>query len=524
MDPAHKEPFKNSGVNMQKARTAVDPDTFKGSYLKGDGSIGLIGLAVMGQNLALNFADHGFQVSVFNRTFSKTEHFLESHPHNNLKGYETLEKFCRSIEERGQGRKRILLMVKAGEAVDQQIEALLPFLKKGDLLIDAGNSHSDDTQKRMEYLQEKGIYFVGAGVSGGEEGARHGPSIMVGACPSLHEELLQLLMPIAARDFSGGKCCSCLGSGGAGHFVKTVHNGIEYGDMQLIAETFDLLRRGIGLELDTIAEIFSSWNEGVLGGYLNEITADILKHRTDGNPTIDSILDVAGHKGTGRWSCEAALSEGRSLSLVYEALATRMLSSQVNLRHQLSSTLPSNKDMPIQQRYSLLGVSSLEELSSALEKALWSCRLISYTQGFDLIKSYYDRRNEPFDGAEIARVWSGGCIIRSKLLEEIAAAFKSESVTHLLQAKSLREKLSQSIDDWKKVTSGLIHLGIPAGAYCSALNYYQSMSSSRLPTYLIQAQRDYFGAHTYERIDRERGESFHTQWSQPSKQLKLEQV
>lgn len=491
----------------------------------GSGSIGLIGLAVMGQNLALNFADHHFQVSVFNRTWSKTKQFLESSPHAYLKGFESLAEFCQSLERGCEGKKRIILMVKAGTAVDQQIEALLPFLNEGDLLIDAGNSHADDTQRRMEFLREKGIVFVGAGVSGGEEGARHGPSIMIGASPDLHRELLDLFTPIAARDFAGGKCCSCLGSGGSGHFVKTVHNGIEYGDMQLIAETFDLLRSGLGLALEEIAEIFSGWNSGPLGGYLNEITAEILKHETEGRPTIDSILDVAGHKGTGRWSCEAALEEGKSLSLVYEALATRMLSSQIALRQQMATKMK-NEQSPKSKKeiFALFEVDSLKQLTAKIQNALWACRLMSYTQGFDLIKSYFDRRGESFDGAEIARVWSGGCIIRSQLLREIYSAFSSKEVTHLLQSSSLQAKLHDCSDDWKKVTSGLIELGIASGAYCSAINYFQSITSSRLPTYLIQAQRDYFGAHTYERIDHKRGESFHTQWQTSNEKLSLQQA
>lgn len=489
------------------------------------GAIGLIGLAVMGQNLALNFADHGFNVNVFNRTAEKTTKFLDEKAHKNITGHMTIADFCSSLDVAG-GRKRIIIMVKAGKIVDDQIEKLLPFLHAGDLLIDAGNSHEADTQRRMKFLADKGVYFAGAGVSGGEEGARNGPSVMLGAPVEVKQEVLDLFQPIAATDFAQQKCCSYLGSGGAGHFVKTIHNGIEYGDMQLIAETFDFLRRGLKLGLDEIASIFQVWDQGPLGGYLNEITAEIIRHETkEHGRTVDTILDVAAHKGTGRWSCEAALAQGHSLSLVYEALATRMVSSQLELRKSLSKRYTNDflentsYEESLGKVQSALSVTSKEEALKALENALWSSRLISYTQGFDLIRSYLLEHNEVFKGEEIARIWSGGCIIRSKLLENIYQAYQNNpSVSHLLESENLKQQLDCRLDDWQKIVCCFMQLGLPAGAFSTSLNYFRSVSCALLPTYLIQAQRDYFGAHTYERRDRERGEKFHMQWQSQSAQ------
>lgn len=491
--------------------------------------LGLIGLAVMGQNLALNFADRGQIVSVHNRTAQKMHDFLRERPHQRLIPHEELASFCSSLKR----PRSILLMVKAGTIVDDWIEKLLPYLERGDIIIDGGNSLAQDTGRRAAKLKEEGIFLLGCGISGGEVGARFGPAMMLGG----DREALELIQPrfaeVAAEDFLGGKCCHSFGPGGMGHLVKTVHNGIEYGDMELISEGFFILHRALGLPLDEIAEIFQRWNAGVLGGYLNEITVEILRHRSEGKPTLLQILDAASHKGTGRWTCEAALAASTPTPLIHDALSVRMLSSNVELRKELQE-LFATKEEPQYEKEKLLepfrrAASDTREqlqqyLIEALEATLWGARLVSYAQGLELLRVVMKEKDVRLEGMKIARTWSGGCIIRSKLLEEIFYAYREESdLEHLLSSKRLRAPLLRCTSSWKKILQVSIDADLPITAISSAWHYLKTLTTSPLPTFMVQAQRDYFGAHTYERIDEPRGVFFHTQWNKEKMDLPQEE-
>lgn len=459
--------------------------------------IGLIGLAVMGQNLVLNMADHGFTVAVYNRTTSKVDDFLKG-PAQGKKiiGAHDLKEFVSSLKR----PRRVMLMVKAGDAVDEFIEHLLPLLEKGDIIIDGGNSHFPDSQRRYEDLKKRGILFVGAGVSGGEEGARHGPSIMPGGNPEAWPHVKPIFQAIAARSEDGAACCEWVGEGGAGHYVKMVHNGIEYGDMQLICEAFDLLQRNSSC--DALAKTFAAWNEGPLNSYLIEITAEILKHKdTDGKPLLEKILDVAGQKGTGKWTGIEALNQGISLSLIVEAVFSRCLSAM--------------KEDRVAASHLYKGPKHTGNISSDLvAQALYASKIMSYAQGFMLMRAASDSNQWKLDFGSIALMWRGGCIIRSRFLGKIKQAYdKNPKLPSLLVDPFFVDEVTRCIPAWRQVISEGVLMGVPLPCFSTALAFFDGYRSGRLPANLLQAQRDFFGAHTYERIDRPRGQFFHTNWT-----------
>jgi len=468
-----------------------------------DADIGLIGLAVMGQNLALNINDHGFTIAVFNRTVSKVDDFLKG-PAKGTKiiGTHSLKEFISKLKR----PRRIMLMVKAGEAVDEFIEHCLPFLEKGDILIDGGNSLFTDTERRVKDLKEKGIVFIGAGISGGEEGARHGPSIMPGGNPDGWPHVKNIFQSIAAKADNGEPCCDWVGDGGAGHYVKMVHNGIEYGDIQLICEAYSLLKNSLKLSANQIHDVFAKWNLGNLNSYLIEITADIFtKLDTDGKPLVDKILDVAGQKGTGKWTVINALDLGMPLTLISEAVFARCLSAIKDERVQASSVLKGPKN-----NYE----GDIKTFIDALGDALYASKIISYTQGFMLFRQAAEEYHWRLNFGAIALMWRGGCIIRSRFLNNIKEAFdKNPNLQNLLLADFFQQAVDTAQGGWRKVVSTAALLGIPLPCISSSLSFYDGLRSKELPANLLQAQRDYFGAHTYERIDKPRGQFFHTNWT-----------
>ncbi len=465
--------------------------------------IGLIGLAVMGQNLVLNMADHGFAVQVFNRTAAKTDEFLQG-PAQGKKifGSQTLKSFVAALKR----PRRIMLMVKAGAPVDAFIDSLVPFLEKGDIIIDGGNSHFPDTQRRYESLRSKGLLFVGAGVSGGEEGARHGPSIMPGGNGEAWSHIKPIFQAIAARSEDGEPCCEWVGDGGAGHYVKMVHNGIEYGDMQLICETYQLLRQGARFTYLNLHEIFSQWNEGVLHSYLIEITSAIFKQLdTDGRPLLEKILDVAGQKGTGKWTGIDALDRGLPLTLIGEAVFARCLSALKEDR-MLASQKYSAPERAL--------ASPPKEFAEKVGGALYAAKIISYAQGFMLMQGASFEYGWKLNLGAIALMWRGGCIIRSRFLKNIQQAYdKNPALQSLLLDPFFVEEIAARSGAWRHVVSEGTLLGIPLPCLGSSLAFFDGYRSASLPANLLQAQRDYFGAHTYERIDRPRGQFFHTHWT-----------
>ena len=464
--------------------------------------IGLIGLAVMGQNLALNMNDHGFRVSVYNRTYSKTEEFIKGAASNTeIRGCENLPDLVSSLQR----PRKILLMVRAGKAVDTVLEQLLPLLEPGDIILDGGNSRYVDTARRVSDLADKGFHFLGCGISGGEEGARHGPSIMPGGDSTGWPEVKSILQSIAAQ-VDNQPCCQWVGEGGAGHYVKMVHNGIEYGDMQLIAEAYHLMRRGLQMPVDEIQQVFSEWNKGVLDSYLVEITSNILAYRdSDGTPLIDKILDTAGQKGTGKWTGISALEQGTPLTLIGEAVFSRFLSAFKEERTKAET------------RYGLLDEAFNGDKSQAvsqLHDALYAAKIVSYAQGYMLMREAARVYQWDLNYGDIALMWRGGCIIRSRFLENIKQAYKkSPGLDNLLLDDFFVQAIKRSEQGWRRSCSLAIQLGIPMPAMSSALAFFDGYRHDRLPAYLIQAQRDYFGAHTYERIDQERGVYFHTDWT-----------
>ena len=463
--------------------------------------IGLIGLAVMGQNLALNIADHGFQVAVYNRTTTRMRQFVEGVAREKtIVGAETLEKLVSSL----QTPRKILLMVRAGSVVDAVIDSLLPLLSPGDIIIDGGNSRFTDTDRRVKKLAELNLHFIGCGVSGGEEGARHGPAIMPGGDSKAWPQIKDLLQSIAAK-VDGIPCCQWIGDGGAGHYVKMVHNGIEYGDMQLIAEAYQLMRDGMGLSVDAIQGVFSRWNEGVLNSYLIEITADILAFKEDGKPLVDMILDSAGQKGTGKWTGISALELGVPLTLIGEAVFARCLSAFKDQRLIAEDVL----GLP-QKAFE----ENAEEMIAALEKALYASKIVSYAQGYMLMQEAANTYDWNLGFGEIALVWRGGCIIRSRFLDNINQAYaKNPQLQNLLLDDFFKQALLDAESSWRTVCTLGIKLGVPLPAMTAALSFIDGYRRGRLPANLIQAQRDYFGAHTYERVDKPRGEHFHTNWT-----------
>ncbi len=466
-------------------------------------NIGVAGLAVMGENLVLNMASKGFSVSVFNRTGSKVEKFMDGRAKDkNINGFYSVEDFVASLER----PRKVMMMLKAGDVVDGFIEQLLPYLEPGDIVIDGGNSNYHDTERRMTYLEEKGLLFIGTGVSGGEEGALKGPSIMPGGSFAAWHDLEPILVPVSAKVADGTFCCSWMGKGGAGHFVKMVHNGIEYGDMQLICETYHIMKDVLLMSADEMHQVFTRWNEGELSSYLIEITRDILAYKDENdNPLIDIILDAAGQKGTGKWTVIAALDAGIPLSLISESVFARCLSAQKEARVSASQSLNGPE---------IEFSGSKEKILGQLEKALYLAKIISYAQGFNLMQEASAEYGWDLNYGEIARIWRGGCIIRSVFLDKITEAYQENpNLTNLLLAPYFKNKIDLAHDNLRDILATAIRHGIPLPCHSSALNYYDGFRTARLPANLLQAQRDYFGAHTYERIDRKRGEFFHTNWT-----------
>jgi len=465
--------------------------------------LGLIGLAVMGQNLVLNMDDHGFTVAVFNRTVSKVDEFVNG-PAKGTKviGTHSLEEFVAALKR----PRRVMLMVKAGAPVDQFIEMLLPHLAEGDILIDGGNSHFQDTTRRTEYVESKGLRYIGTGVSGGEEGARHGPSIMPGGSPDAWPHVKAIFQAIAAKVADGSPCCDWVGEKGAGHFVKMVHNGIEYGDMQLIAEAYGLMR-AIGMSSGEMSAVFAEWNRGELDSYLVEITRDILakKDGETGRPMVDVILDAAGQKGTGKWTAVSALDLGEPVTLIAEAVFARCLSALKDQRIEASKILRGPRGAFRGDRRKFI---------EDIRQALYASKIVSYAQGYQLMRAAAAEYGWRLNYGGIALMWRGGCIIRSQFLGRIKEAFdKNPNRVNLLLYPYFKSAVGKAQGAWRRTVQKAVKLGVPIPAFGAALAYYDGYRSERLPANLIQAQRDYFGAHTYERVDKPRGEFYHTDWT-----------
>lgn len=465
--------------------------------------IAVIGLAVMGQNLILNMADHGFTVVAFNRTLSKIDDFLVGPAKGtNVIGVHSVEEMVANLKR----PRRVMLMVKAGEAVDETIEHLLPHLEAGDIIIDGGNSLFTDTVRRAAYIESKGLLYVGAGVSGGEEGARHGPSIMPGGSPAAWTHIKDIFQGIAAKVDDGTPCCDWVGEGGAGHYVKMVHNGIEYGDMQLIAEAYQLLRDQARLSADEMAQVFAEWNKSELDSYLIEITAQILAFKdVDGQPLLDSILDAAGQKGTGKWTVISSAELAQPVSLITEAVYARCISALKNQRTAAAKVLTGPQAQPPADKAAFI---------QDVRRALYAAKIISYTQGYMLMSAAAAEYGWQLNYGGIAQMWRGGCIIRSRFLGDIKAAYdKSPAPANLLFDPFFAAAIEANQASLRKIIADGVSAGIPLPAMSSALAFYDSYRNARLPANLIQAQRDFFGAHTYERTDKPRGEFFHTNWT-----------
>ena len=465
--------------------------------------IGLVGLAVMGENLVLNMESRGFTVAVFNRTLEKVDNFVLGRAKGKkIIGTHSIAELVDSLKT----PRKIMLMVKAGKPVDEFIEQIIPHLQKGDIIIDGGNSHFPDTIRRTKYLESKGFLFIGTGVSGGEEGALRGPSIMPGGSPAAWPHVKPIFQAIAAKVADGTPCCDWVGENGAGHFVKMVHNGIEYGDMQLICEVYQIMKELLGMTAPEMHNVFEEWNKGELDSYLIEITRDILAFRdADGTPLVDKILDTAGQKGTGKWTSVASLDLGIPLTMISEAVYGRCLSATKEDRVEASKILQGPKPKFIGDKKAFL---------DDLAKALYASKIVSYTQGYVLLKSAAEEYKWNLNYGGIALLWRGGCIIRSKFLGRIKEAFdKNPGLTNLLLDPFFKETIDRSQDAWRRVLSTAILNGIWVPAMATALNYFDGFRNSRLPANLLQAQRDYFGAHMYERIDKPRGEFFHTNWT-----------
>lgn len=465
--------------------------------------IGLIGLAVMGENLVLNMESHGFTVAVYNRTVEKVDNFVNGRARGKkIIGTYSIEEFVASLKP----PRRAMLMVKAGKPVDDFIELLVPHLSPGDIIIDGGNSHFFDTIRRTKQVESKGLLYIGTGVSGGEEGALKGPSIMPGGSVAAWPHVKPIFQAIAAKVADGTPCCDWVGSDGAGHFVKMVHNGIEYGDMQLITETYQLMKDLLGMSADKMHQVFKHWNEGELNSYLIEITRDILAYTdSDGTPLVDKILDTAGQKGTGKWTSVTALDLGIPLTLIAEAVFGRSLSAMKEERVKASSILVGPKTKWTGDPATFI---------ADLEKALYASKLISYAQGYMLMQEAAREYRWDLNYGGIALLWRGGCIIRSAFLDKIKAAYdKNPQLSNLLFDPFFRTKLAEAQEGWRRVVATAVVHGVWIPAHATALAFYDGLRCSRLPANLLQAQRDYFGAHQYERIDRRRGEFFHTNWT-----------
>ncbi len=465
--------------------------------------IGLIGLAVMGENLVMNMVNHGFTVAVFNRTSEKVTRFVEGRAKDKaVIGTYSLEELVANLER----PRKVMLMVKAGQPVDDYIEKIIPLLEEGDIIIDGGNSHFGDTARRCANVESHGLLYVGTGVSGGEEGALNGPSMMPGGSPAAWQYVKPIFQAICAKVENGAACCEWIGEGGAGHFVKMVHNGIEYGDMQLICEAYQIMRDVLGMSDDEMHEVFTEWNKGELDSYLIEITRDILGYKdTDGSPIVEKILDTAGQKGTGKWTGIAALDEGIPLTLIGEAVFARCLSAMKEERVKASKLLTGPKAQFTGDKKAFV---------DDLGKALLCAKIVSYAQGYTLMRAASEKYGWNLHFGNIALTWRGGCIIRSVFLGKIKEAFDAEpGLVNLMLAPYFKERIENNQAAWRRVCAAALANGIPAPSMTSALSYYDGYRCERLPANLLQAQRDYFGAHTYERIDRPRGEFFHTNWT-----------
>lgn len=466
--------------------------------------IGLVGLAVMGQNLVLNMADHGYQVSVFNRTTHKVDDFINgaAKGHKNVVPAYSIDELVSQLK----APRKVMLMVKAGEVVDSFIQLLLPHLEEGDIIIDGGNSHYPDSIRRTKELGEKGILFIGSGISGGEEGARKGPSIMPGGNREAWPHISSIFKDISAKTEDGTPCCDWVGDDGAGHYVKMVHNGIEYGDMQIITEAYHIMSQGLGLSYDKMHTIFSEWNKTELDSYLIEITRDIMAYRDEsGEVLVEKILDRAGQKGTGKWTGISALDMGMPLTLIGEAVFARSLSALKDERITASRVLPGPEA-------SYTG--DIDQFVEMIRKALLSSKIVSYAQGYMLLKEAAKEHNWELDYGNIALLWRGGCIIRSVFLDKIKEAYhKKPDLENLLLDEYFSSIMKDSHMAWRTVVAEAVKMGIPTPAFSSALAFYDGYRTENLPANLLQALRDYFGAHTYERKDKPRGEFFHTNWT-----------
>jgi 6-phosphogluconate dehydrogenase len=470
-----------------------------GSY-----NIGLIGLAVMGENLVLNMENHGFSVAVFNRTTSKVDNFINGRAKGkNIKGCYTIEELVESLAK----PRKVMLMVKAGKPVDDYIDMLIPHLEKGDIIIDGGNSFFQDSIRPTKYVEDKGLLYIGTGVSGGEEGALRGPSIMPGGSNDAWPSVKPIFQSIAAKVADGTPCCEWVGNDGAGHFVKMVHNGIEYGDMQMIAESYAIMRTILGLSPDEMESIFSEWNKGELDSYLIQITSEIMGKKDDetGKPMLDVILDTAGQKGTGRWTSLEALNLGVPAPTVVQAVMARAISFMKEERVSASKILH-GPDEKIQM--------NRNEFTEMVQRALYASKICSYAQGFQIMRAAAKDYNWDLNYGDIALMWREGCIIRAQFLGKIKEAFdKKSGLSNLLLDDYFRNAIEKNQSAWRKVIATAVQVGVPVPAFSSALAYYDSYRSERLSANLLQAQRDYFGAHTYERVDKPRGEFFHTNWT-----------
>ncbi len=464
--------------------------------------IGLIGLAVMGENLVLNMESKGFTVAVYNRTTSKVTNFIEGRAKGkNIIGTYSIEELVANLSK----PRKVMLMVKAGQPVDDFIEKLLPHLEEGDVIIDGGNSHFPDTARRCKYVESKGLLYIGTGVSGGEEGALNGPSMMPGGSPAAWPIVKPILQSICAH-VGDDPCCDWVGEGGAGHFVKMVHNGIEYGDMQLICEAYQLMRDVLGMSADEMHEVFAEYNKTELDSYLIEITRDILAYKdTDGEPIVNKILDTAGQKGTGKWTGIAALDEGIPLTLIGEAVFARCLSAMKEERVNAAKVFPHDKPVFDGDKKAFI---------EDIRKALYAAKIISYAQGYTLMRQAAKTYGWKLNYGGIALMWRGGCIIRSVFLGKIKEAFdKNPELSNLLLDPYFEKTIKALVPSWRNVAATAVRYGVPVPAMCSALNYFDGYTTANLPANLLQAQRDYFGAHTYERVDQPRGEFFHTNWT-----------
>ena len=470
--------------------------------------IALIGLAVMGQNLILNMNDHGNVVAAFNRTISKVDEFLAKEAKGtNVIGAHSIEEMVSLLKR----PRRVMLMVKAGKPVDEFIDHLLPLLEPGDIIIDGGNSLFEDTNRRAKYVESKGLLYIGTGVSGGEEGARHGPSIMPGGSPAAWPHVKPIFQAIAAKVDDGAPCCDWVGENGAGHYVKMVHNGIEYGDMQLICEAYHILKNGLGMTADEMHPVFKEWNEGELESYLIEITRDILAYKdTDGQPLVDKILDTAGQKGTGKWTVQNSAELGIPITLISEAVYARCVSALKEDRVKAARKLKGPRPALSQARKP----EAKKQFIDDIRDALYASKIISYTQGYMLMRAAAQEYKWNLNYGGIALMWRGGCIIRSRFLGEIKRAFdKNPKLSNLMLDNFFKKAIKQCQRGWRNAVATAAKKGIPVPAFSTALAFYDGFRSERLPANLLQAQRDYFGAHTYERVDKPRGEFFHTNWT-----------